>query len=352
VSRIVSAPVIGVVSDRYGRRPLLIAGCALRGLSALAEFWAGSYLEFLILEFIGGLGVSMWITGSSILMADVTTTADRGRTMAVRSLSSRAGNITGPMVGAFLAAFFDLRAIFLFNAATKIVMILILLYLVGESRPETVEGGRERGGRTELKDMLLLFSNRPFLLITISSFALSMMGMGVFSNMVPIYFVDAISLTASDIGLMFSVAGTSAIILTYPAGWLSDHLGRKKTLVPGLVVMGIAALLITQVTGLASALVLAAFYGAGEALAQGASQAYVADIAPPERRGTFLGVWSLFSNTQGSISPLAIGAFADLAGFRTTFMLVAGILAGSAVLMAALAPDFGGRRRAPAQPAA
>jgi MFS family permease len=344
VSRVVSAPIIGVLTDRYGRRPIMIAGCALRGLSALAEFWAGSYLAFLILEFIGGIGVSMWITGSTILMADVTTTADRGRTMAMRSLSSRVGNITGPMVGAFLAAFFELRSIFLFNAATKIVMIAILVYLVGESRPDAVVTAARRG-RAAIGDLLLLFRNRAFALIALASFALSMMGQGVFSNMFPIYLVNTISLTAAEIGLMFSVSAVSAFILTYPSGWLADRFGRKKTLVPGLLVMGIAAFVLTQVNGLFSVLVLSGFYGAGEALAQGASQAYVADIAPAERRGTFLGVWSLFSNTEGTISPLLIGGVADVIGFPPTFTIVAVFLALSAVMMAALAPDFGGRSK-------
>lgn len=342
VSRVVSAPILGMLTDRYGRKPMLIAGCVLRGLSAWAEYYSDSYLLFLILEFIGGIGVSMWVTGSSILMADVTTTADRGRTMAIRSLSSRVGNITGPMVGAFLAAAFELRSIFLFNAATKVVMIAILIYLVGESRPDVAV---QRRGRAAARDLLLLFTNRPFLLIALASFALSMMGMGVFNTMFPVYLKDAINLTASDIGLMFTAAATSAFILTYPAGWLADQYGRKRTLVPGLFILGIAAFLLSQVTGFLSVMVLAAFYGAGEALAQGASQAYVADIAPPDRRGTFLGVWSLFANTEGTVSPLAIGVVADVIGFRWTFMVVAAFLAISALAMAALAPDFGGRAR-------
>ncbi len=346
ISRIVSGPLIGVATDRYGRKPVLIAGCALRGLSALAEFWAPSYLAFLILEFIGGIGVSMWITGSTVLMADVTTTADRGRMMAVRSLSSRIGNITGPLVGASLAYFFDLRSIFLFNAATKIVMVVILVYLVGESRPDQAAPMR-RPARAAFRDLALLFGNRAFVLIVIASFALSMMGQGVFNNMFPIYLVNSINLTPTDIGLMFSVQGVAAFVMTYPAGWLADAYGRKRTLIPGLLVMGIAAFVISQVTGLAGVMVLAAFYGAGEALAQGASQAYVADLAPAEGRGAFLGVWSMFSNTEGAISPLAIGGVADVIGFRATFIFVAGFLAFSALALALFAPDFGGRKGAP-----
>jgi MFS family permease len=247
------------------------------------------------------------------------------------------------MVGALLVALFDLRAIFLFNAATKILMIVILTYLVGESRPDIDRHIRRAGRVAALRDVTLLFRNRAFALIAIASLALSMMGMGVFNNMFPIFLVDAINLTASDIGLMFTVSATAAFVLTYPAGWLADRYGRKRTLVPGLLVLGMAAYLLSQVTGLASVMVLAAFYGVGEALAQGASQAYVADIAPADRRGTFLGVWSLFSNTEGTIAPLMIGVVADLVGFRSTFTVVAVFLAASAIAMAALAPDFGGR---------
>ncbi len=79
LARLISGPITGFLVDRWGRKPLLLAGVALRTITALGEYFATSYVEFLLWEFIGGFGVSTWNTGSSVLIADVTLRYDDSR---------------------------------------------------------------------------------------------------------------------------------------------------------------------------------------------------------------------------------------------------------------------------------
>src|SRR5687767_13564366 len=67
IAHLVAGPITGFAMDRWGRKPLLVLGNVVRGLSAFALFFVDSYEQFLVLEFLGGLGVAMFTTGSSVI---------------------------------------------------------------------------------------------------------------------------------------------------------------------------------------------------------------------------------------------------------------------------------------------
>src|SRR5437764_5437489 len=60
LAHLLTGPLTGYAMDRWGRRPMLVLGLVLRGVSLFFEFYANSYVEYLILEFIGGVGVAMF----------------------------------------------------------------------------------------------------------------------------------------------------------------------------------------------------------------------------------------------------------------------------------------------------
>src|SRR4030095_12035769 len=95
-----AGPLTGITMDRWGRKPLLISGCLLRAASGFMEFFVTGYSEFLILEFVGGVGGSMVGTGSTILISDLSEPENRGRAVAARNMSNRLGSLSGPIVGA------------------------------------------------------------------------------------------------------------------------------------------------------------------------------------------------------------------------------------------------------------
>jgi len=98
-----------------------------------------------------------------------------------------------------------------------------------------------------------------------------------------------------------------------------------------------------------SVIVMVLVYGVGEGMCLGASQAYAMDLAPDERRGSFIGVWSLLQNIGGIAAPLLIGLVAEQLGYAPAFVGVAIALAAVAIVIWAFAPDTTSRRRISAE---
>jgi MFS family permease len=348
-AQLLSAPLTGFLADRLGRKPLVLLGNGIRGVTTVLQFFSGSYWEFFILEFIGAFGVAMWTTSSSVVMADISKPENRGRLLALRQMSSRVGMIAGPILGGVIAEAFSLRAVFLFNGASKVFIHILVYFLAKETAPENV---REASKQTTQKADFSFFKTRAFAALLITSFALNMMGgAGAFGALFPVQAEEQAGLSAAQVGNMLSLAGLFGLTLSYPNGMVVDRFGRKTTLLPGLLILAASAYLLSQISTMHEVLVMIFVFSVGSTMSMGASEAFALDLAPDDRRGAFLGVWTLFRNAGAVGAPLIIGAIADRFGIAPGYYFVGAFLVVSALFMALFGPETSARRR-PVQVAA
>ena len=345
VARIISGPLTGYLTDRWGRKPLVIAGAAIRGLTTLGQFYTDTYVPFFILEFIGQMGVSMWTTSTGVLVGDVTTPANRGRVMAVRTMSSRIGFVAGPAIAGALAVTLGLRYVFLFSTLTKIIN-LVVMFWISESRPEETRQRNRRAASDTDKGSLLLsvFLTRTFIALAVVTFGLSMMQMGVFQTLVPVYSQEEVGLSEWDIGNLVSFASIIALLVAFPNGAVSDRYGRKVSLVPGMLFLTASAVLLAFSADYAWIVAMMVMYGIAEGMVQGSTQVYAVDLAPVERRGTVVGVWSIFMSLGGVVTTLLVGWLYTEFGPLLAFNGVGGFLFISAMMLALMARETAGRR--------
>jgi MFS family permease len=169
-------------------------------------------------------------------------------------------------------------------------------------------------------------------------------GTGVFRTLFPPYTKEALGIGQGEIGLLLSVAAGVALASTLPAGLATDRLGRKRTLMVGMVTTASAVYVMAAGGTLVFAAVAVVMFGLSEAFAWGTMQVYAMDLSPENKRGAFLGVWGFFQSLGQIAGPLLIGILADGYGFRPAFTVATGMLVVGALMVLIFGPET--RRRA------
>ena len=335
--RMIGGPLAGSLADRLGRRPVVVAGAVLHGGAAAMQAFTDSFTVFLGLELISGFGVAVWMTGSAALLADFTRVTNRGRGVALRNTSMRLGILAGPVVGGAIAAAFDIRAVFIFIAVTKVFIVVVAWLLIRETRqaPASAAGATaERPGRAPRLGVSA-FRTRSFLTLSAVTLAVGLVtaGPGAFRTYFPVHAED-VGLSVSEIGAAISLSGVLAMLAAMPAGWLADWWGRRPMLLVGLVAMAAGMFLVSGMEALLMAVVVAGAFSIGEVTGTNTLQTYAMDLAPADKRGYFLGTWQATMDFGHLIGPLLVGAIAVPLGIPAAFGVIGGVLLCAAVFPA------------------
>lgn len=227
-----TTPLMGALVDRLGRRQVVVAGAALHGGVSAIQVFADSYLVFAVLEFISGFGAAAWLVGSTTMLADFTRVTNRGRGVALRKVTMSLGLAMGPALGGVVAAAFDLSAVFIVGAVTRVPIVVLTWLLVRETRPAPAfasgaEGSLQRRPRLDLS----LFMTRHFLALSVVTLAV---GLAAASQNV---FQTDLLVPSEDAALGLAVLGLITTLMVLPVGAAVDWWGRKVVLLTGLATL-------------------------------------------------------------------------------------------------------------------
>ncbi|MEK7404085.1 MAG: MFS transporter [Acidobacteriota bacterium] len=274
----------GWLSDRIGlRRPLVIAGyglaAATKPLLALAAGWP----LVLAARVLDRFGKGLRGTPRDALIADSSPEHLRGRAFGFHRSADQIGAIVGPLAALPLLAVFHqgYRAVFL-AAFVPAALGVALLFAVRETGT-----GRERARLPSLRLRDTSPAFRRFLGITL------VFALGNSSDAFLILLARHLGVTAPRIVLLFAAFSVTYVLSAYPAGLLSDRLGRKRLLVAGLAWFAVVYLGLALVRTPAWLWLLFPAYGLYMGLTDGVMRAFVVDLVGPAHRATALGLQAM-----------------------------------------------------------
>jgi MFS family permease len=156
---------------------------------------------------------------------------------------------------------------------------------------------------------------------------------------IPLYAADVLGLDVQTIGLIIGISSAVDMTLFYPAGWIMDHWGRKRAIVPSFTLQTLGMFLVPFTGSFGTLLGAATLIGFGNGLGSGSMMTLGADLSPEEGRGEFLGVWRLIGDAGGMGGPIVVGMVADLVvlPMAAWAMAASGLIA--AMLFAFLVPE-------------
>jgi EmrB/QacA subfamily drug resistance transporter len=323
----------GSLSDRFGRRRVMVIGLGLFGLASLAATFAGSPGELIAARTVMGIGGALIMPSTLSILITVFDDEERRKAMSAWSAVAMVGLIGGPVLGGVLIAHFWWGSVFLINVPIAAVAIVAALVLMPESKGpaqkadpiggvlsavgmvalvwminELPKGGLDHPGTLiallvavlglggfiawELHTPhpmvpMKLFRNRDF---SGGSFAMTLVQVGNGGLMLVLtqYLQFVLGYSAMDTGLAFIPMAVSSLLFNALGAAGAQRLGNRMTAVGGLLVMAVGFTLLSTVdaeSGFAEVAVALAVLGAGGGLAMPAAISALMATVPAEQAG-------------------------------------------------------------------
>ena len=331
----------GVIVDRAGRsKPWIVFGYGLAGMSRPLIAFVSSWPWLAAIRFADRVGKGLRSSPRDALLAKSVGADRRGLAFGFHRAMDNAGAVAGPVVAWLLLAIgMPLKQIFLWAAAPAVIC-LGLAFTIREQQPvATTAAAAPFDWR--MRDMPKVFKRY---IAVVALFTL-----GNSSNMFLLLRARELGVPEARVPLLWAAVSTVAMLFSTPLSALSDRVGRTRLLVGGylayaLFYIGFGRL----VHGGPWLFALFGFYGLFMAATEGVEKALVADLAPPERRGTAFGWFNLaagvlllpasivFGWLYQAVSPLAAFEFSGTCAGVAALLLWAWVAPGSKVSETAL----------------
>ena len=299
VAQLVSAPLWGRVSDRYGRRPVLIIGLAAAGIAYIVFGFANTIWLLLVSRTVQGAGGGT--TGVvQAYIGDSTDPAQRARGLGWLSASTSAGVMIGPAIGS-LAAHLGRPAPGLFAAGLCFLNVMFAWRYLPESRPKL--GAPKRSIRSALWQVLRHpLAPQPRL---IWIYAVGMMAFTSMSSVVALYLHYAFGVTAKTIGIVFVYIGALAVVMrALVLGWMVDRFGETRVMRLGAVIFGVGLAMYTLPTTVWMMALVIPLVPIGQALLFPSVTALSSHRSDKRELGQMMGVQQAFGGAARVVGPL------------------------------------------------
>jgi MFS family permease len=346
LARFLFAVPSGRLADRIGRRGTLAVGGGLTVVGNLFCAVAPVYALFLAARFVAGAGAALTLTAAQIVLADISTPAQRGRFMGIYSGVFAFAVGAGPYPGGVLAERFGLNAPFYAYAAVGSLVAVVAWFRVPETREARFAA---RSGRSSVvpgfgQQLRRLSVSTGLLLVSLIGLSAAVARTGAVFNVIPLLVTDRLGLAPDQIGLGLSLVSLGGVLLAYPSGVLVDHFGRKAVIVPATMVAGAAAGLFALVPSFTWYLAACGLWALALGITSDAPGAYAADTAPPGMNAAVMSTYRMLSDAGYVLGPLALGIIADRFGAPIALIVAGALLFIAAVLFGRFAPETYRRR--------
>ncbi len=325
---LVSGAVGGALADRFGRKTLMVGGLTLAAMASFAMGLVDSVAAFVAVAVFINLIFPLFRPASQAVIADLVAPDKRARAYGLIRVAFNLGVAIGPAIGGFLAerSYFVL---FVGDALTSLVFALIIFFFIAETKPEVSERAQAAHGAGYGP----LLRDTPFLLFCLVSVVVAAVYAQMNSTW-PVFMKENYGILERQYGLMMSLNAAMVVLFQFPITEFTERHARARMLALGAALYAAGFGLVGFVRTVPLFAVAIAIWTVGEMVHVPVSQAYVAEVAPDDMRGRYMGAAGLTWGMGWSIGPLLAGLVMDQADPHYVWYgcLVVGLVAAVAFL--------------------
>ena len=317
ISALFIRPVSGVAVDKLGRKGVLLAGIGIIIVVTLAYWWFPYVGIILAIRFLHGFGWGAASTASNTVASDIIPKERFGEAMGFFSLSSGLAMALAPGLGLALFAGVNASNLMLTSAGFGAIAFVLSFFF----HYHTVERQQTATRKVTIFERSSL---RPAVIMFFISAA--------YGSIVSFLSLYALEKGITNIGLYFLVYAAAMLVTRPVFGRLVDRFGFNATMYPGLIILVIAMVILSQASTMVIFLFVALLYGVGFGAVQSSLQTLAVIYAPKERLGAANATF--FTGFDGGIGfgSIVAGIVASALGYAwmylifSFFPILAGIL--------------------------
>ena len=280
------AILAGPVSDKVGRRQILILGCTSMAIALFMHGLVTGYYSFITVRIVAGCAGGMLSGAAVSYIGDYFPYERRGWATGWVMSGSAFGQIFGIPMGILMADRWGFRSPFYLFAITMALTVLLLFLRVPQ--PDVLRSKHRLSVSKAAADYMAMV-RRPDIAWAACAYFVMFLGVSIFVIYLPTWLERSVGLTGNQIALMFVVGGVANVLTGPNAGKLSDKIGRKGIILMSCVGLSILMFLTTRViTGPVPAYVFFFFIMILVAMRISPFSALLTALVSDERRGSLM----------------------------------------------------------------
>lgn len=350
---LISSPVAGALSDRFGAIRVMIAALAGAGVVAIAFPLVRGFAPLLAASAVFALIAELVRPASLTIVSTWADPTRRKAAFAVNRLAVNLGMSVGPAIGGFLAAF-SFPLIFRVDGTTSL-LAAVMLAVALRGRPShapTRAAVGAAGGAAAPRSARALADPR----LRAALLAIIPVGLVFFQidSALPLFLVNELHLPARLYGLLFTMNTLIIVAVELPLNLAMARWETRRTLAVGAMLVGIGFGVLVFAGSLAMPVVIGSVlaWTFGEMILFPGLSSYVAEISPDDRRGEYMGLYSMSFGLCFALGPWLGTLALSRLGSTALWSICGGIGALSAVAMAMLPEARAATAEAPTRSAA
>ncbi|MBT2581790.1 MFS transporter [Planococcus sp. ISL-109] len=312
------SPISGELSDKYGRKNLIIFGLVVFGLSQLLFGMATELWVLYLARFFSGVGGAFLIPPMMAFVADITTYEERGKGMGYLGASMSLGFMIGPGIGGFLS---EVSLQFPFYVATAVALLAALLsYFALPNVKPAVQAADYK--RENLYQQMKRSVYTPYFVMLVVMFIFAF-GLSNFQSTIALYVDKQFQFTPKEISVVITVGGfVGVIVQTFVIDSLFKRFGEMRVILVNLLISAAAMIGILFVNTFWTILFVSAIFFTAASLLRPAINTLISKLAG-DSQGYAAGMNNAYMSLGNMIGPALAGVLFDI---DMSFPYIAGTL--------------------------
>jgi DHA1 family multidrug resistance protein-like MFS transporter len=317
ISRVIITPIIGMLSDRRGRKILLSIGLLSSSIISVGYIWANSPFQLTLVRLFHGAASGMVLPIAQAYIGDISPEGEEGKWMGYFNAAFYTGFGFGPLMGGILTDYFGTAVSFGTMGVLNLLAFLIVVFYLPEVRHRKAVGSnlpsfKELSTSNTIKGLF--------------SFQLAFsIGRGTFATFLPIFAAIYIGLSPTLVGILLAVNILLMALLQVYCGNIADRFNRRVLVVIGGIVNLIYLALIPLGGNFWQLLGICALGGIAGAISTPALSAMTVEEGRRFGMGSAVAIVAMSLGIGMIIGPLLSGVTADLVNISSVFYFAAAI---------------------------